>query len=367
MGKKRNVGIDLLRIVCMLMVVTQHVIGHGGATRAAVMFSARYEIAWLIEILCLCAVDCYAIITGYVMSESKVKAFNLVNLWLQVAFYSVVITVGMMIFVPGTVGRGTLFYSLFPVTFNSWWYFSAYFGMFLFLPFINRWLENISRRELKKFIVVDVVLIMVFPVVMQRDPFKFGYGYSMIWLLLMYILGAYLKKFVDLEKVSKMKCLVVYFACNVFLWGNKFVVDYSISKLVLGLGEHGSAFLTYNSIFVVMAAVSLFMFFAKLDIRSNKLKSIIAILSSVSFGVYLIHEHPLISSKFITDISVPFATSSTPVFTLKIIGTVLFIYIVCSFIDYLRLLLFKALKVKNLSIKIGNSIEGSIDRFIDDY
>ena len=33
MDKKRNIGIDLLRIVCMLMVVTLHVIGYGGVPK----------------------------------------------------------------------------------------------------------------------------------------------------------------------------------------------------------------------------------------------------------------------------------------------------------------------------------------------
>ena len=363
MAKKRNIGIDLLRIVCMLMVLTLHIIGPGGLLNSIKMFSAKYEIAWLFEILCYCAVDCYAIITGYVMCESKVKISNIINLWMQVWVYSVVLTIGMMIMVPGSVGTKTLFYSLFPVTFNMWWYFSAYFGMFLFLPFINRWLENISKRELKKFIVIDIVIICVFPVVMHSDPFLFNYGYSTIWLTLMYILGAYIKKFVDLDKISKKKCLIAYFTINIFLWINKFVVDYIINSIIPGKREHGITFITYTSIFVVVSAVLMVIFFAKLQIKNNVLQKSIKALSSVSFGVFLIHTHPSIWN-IIKGMIVSITTSSTPMFVLKIVGTVLAIYVVCSFIDYLRLLLFKALKVKNLSIKIGNSIEHGIDKLV---
>ena len=364
MDKKRNIGIDLLRIVCMLMVVTLHVIGHGGGTKAAVMFSAKYESAWLIDILCFCAVDCYAIITGYVMCESKVKASNIINLWMQVVFYSVLLTIGMMIIVPGSVGVKTLLYSLFPVTYNSYWYFSSYVGMAFFLPFINRWLNNVSKRELKKFIIIDIGIICLFPVIMQSDPFRFNYGYSMIWLTLMYILGAYIKKFVDLEKISKKKCLIVYLASNVFLWINKFIVDFSINTIIPGNREHGSALIQYNSIFVVISAVALFMFFVKLNINSKLLKKSIGILSSVSFGVYLIHVHPIVFENILRDIAITFANSTFIIYILKIIGCSLCIYIVCSCIDYLRLLLFKALKVKNLSIKIGNSIERGIDKIV---
>lgn len=364
MNNKRNIGIDLLRIVCMMMVVTLHVLGHGGIMNATEMFSTKYETIWLLEIFCICAVDCYAIISGYVMCESKIKFSNIVNLWVHVLFYLVSINILSMILVPGSVGKGTLFYNLFPVTFNYYWYFSSYFGMFLFLPFINKWIENTSKIEMRKFLFVSLVIAMTFPVIMQTDPFKFGYGYSMIWLIIMYILGAYIKRFFDIEKVSACKCIAVYVASVLFLWINKFIVDYLISRYKPSLGENGSVFIQYNSIFVIISAVALFLFFVKLDIKGSILKKIISLMSSVSFGVYLIHEHTIISSRFIEGISAPFATSSFPVFILKLLGTVVTIYLICSVIDYLRLLLFKALKVKNICIRIGDGIEKGVDKII---
>ena len=43
---QRDYGIDLLRIISMLMVPIVHVIGQGGILAAAVPFSIQYESAW---------------------------------------------------------------------------------------------------------------------------------------------------------------------------------------------------------------------------------------------------------------------------------------------------------------------------------
>ena len=90
--RERNYGIDALRIIAMFMVVILHVLGKGGVLISLEKFSLGYEIAWFLEILVFCAVNCYALISGYVMYGSKPKYSSLALLWLQVAFYTVLIT-----------------------------------------------------------------------------------------------------------------------------------------------------------------------------------------------------------------------------------------------------------------------------------
>ena len=52
MQTKRNIGIDLLKIVSMLMIVTLHMLGHGGVLDNMPPMSRCYQVAWLIEIAC---------------------------------------------------------------------------------------------------------------------------------------------------------------------------------------------------------------------------------------------------------------------------------------------------------------------------
>ena len=70
---KRNYGIDALRLISMFMVVVLHVLGQGGVLKAAK--NGQYIISWLLEIIAYCAVNCYAIISGYV-GYSDVASFS---------------------------------------------------------------------------------------------------------------------------------------------------------------------------------------------------------------------------------------------------------------------------------------------------
>ena len=60
---KRNYGIDMLRLVAMFFVVICHVLGHGGVMKNATGYN--YSVSSLLQIVAYCAVNCYAIISGY--------------------------------------------------------------------------------------------------------------------------------------------------------------------------------------------------------------------------------------------------------------------------------------------------------------
>ena len=86
---KRNFGIDLLKITAIFMVVILHTNGHGGILFSPSLtytqenfFYSNYSIVWLIEYLAYCAVNCYALITGYFYWNKKVQYYKLVVFWL---------------------------------------------------------------------------------------------------------------------------------------------------------------------------------------------------------------------------------------------------------------------------------------------
>ena len=69
--QKRNLGIDLLRIFAMLMVVCLHVLGLGDVLEGAEGVPVKHELFWLLEVGSYCAVNCYALISGYVYSKHR--------------------------------------------------------------------------------------------------------------------------------------------------------------------------------------------------------------------------------------------------------------------------------------------------------
>lgn len=96
-ASQRNVGIDGLRIIAMFMVVILHTLGQGGVLSASTTLSTQYETAWFLEIVAYCAVNCYAIISGYVGVTAKYRCSNMAVLWLRVVFYTVLITLAFRI------------------------------------------------------------------------------------------------------------------------------------------------------------------------------------------------------------------------------------------------------------------------------
>lgn len=52
-GKEWIAGIDILKIISMLMIITLHTLGHGGVLDNIVFMSRKYECAWLLEIFAM--------------------------------------------------------------------------------------------------------------------------------------------------------------------------------------------------------------------------------------------------------------------------------------------------------------------------
>lgn len=98
-----NMGIDLLRILCMILIPFLHIMVHGGILNACPQFSMQYNVAWFFMALAYCAVDCYALISGYVGYHSKYKYSNIIYLCVEVVFYTVLITVLFGIFFGGVL------------------------------------------------------------------------------------------------------------------------------------------------------------------------------------------------------------------------------------------------------------------------
>lgn len=81
MGSQRNYGIELLRLVLMYMVCILHTLGRGGVLGACEAGTTGFRVFWLIEILSYCAVDGFAIISGYTAADKPRKYEKLADMW----------------------------------------------------------------------------------------------------------------------------------------------------------------------------------------------------------------------------------------------------------------------------------------------
>lgn len=347
-GKNRNYGIDLLRILAMLAVVTLHVLVFGGLLNNAVPFSANYEVAWLLETVCYCAVDVYVLITGYVYAGRKTFGAKLLVLWLTVMFYSALIPLVLRV-MGYSISTGTLLGSLFPIMRRRYWFFNAYFALFLFIPACNIVVQE--KETLKRTILISFVLFSVASTLcVDMDLFLTNGGSSFLWFLNLYLCGAFIRLYGLPKWLSVKVALIGFCLCILLMFGfnNLFLL---ITNRVMGKYIRWM-FYSYSSPLFYIGAICIVAAFSRIDITSERAKRVIGVISPLTFGVYLIHENPEFRQFFIKDAFLSYLDKPAWLMLCYVIGTVFVIFTVSCMADYIRTWLFKKLKIGTITSAI---------------
>jgi len=353
---ERHYGLDFLRFISMLMIVCLHVIGNGGLLGKATPLTIKGEFVWFLEIMCYCSVNCFALISGYLGIHSKHKWENIVSLSVQALFYCILFTI---ICVCTNIIQHTPFdliffaKSLVPALFGRYWYFSAYFCLFFFMPILDR-IVDMPKPILKR---AAVLIVVVFCCVSQlQDKISsLSEGYSFLWLAILYIVGGYIAKHNLMNTVSSQKSFLGYIICIFITFGSKLL----ISSLT-NAGRGSAILISYTSPTIVLASVFLLNAFVRMHIKDQFKKGIL-FLSSCSFGVYLIHCQPVVFDKLLANAFVGFLDQRTILLPLFIIASSILIYLVCALIEQMRKYLFKWTKIDALVNMISTSITKLFD------
>lgn len=348
----RNYGIDILRLVSMYMVVVLHVLGCGGIIASCDKFTTNYYVAWLLETSAYCSINIFAMITGYVMVNTKFNYFKIIPLWMTVSFYGAA-TYILFRFVPylhqlyGVCKIDFLTATFSPVISRQYWYFTSYFCMFFFIPFINRCILSISKKDFKILCFTIIILFSVVPIFLTKgkDPFLLSGGYNQWWLICMYFIGAYLK--LHPINISKSKCLLIYLISTLCAW----FIGHVLMRL-FGSNAEKFWFVDYTSVFIVISGAALLVLFSQIDVTNTKLQKAIRFSSPLAFSVYLIHVQPLTYKYLLSWKFAAFANDTATVLIGKVIITTAIIFIGCLLIDIPRYYLFKVLRINNIAQKL---------------
>lgn len=343
--KKRNTGINLFKLFSMFMIALLHVLGMGGITGAAAGTSSYYPV-YLMQNAAFCAVNCYALVSGYLMLGKKIKPSRITELWFEVFFYSVSISAIMMIVYRDLFSARNIVYAVTPIISNQYWYMTSYFMMYLFVPMMNKFADAANKKVFTATIVVILVLTTG-SLMIKQDGFRLNDGYSPIWLMIMYLVGAYMKKFNVGAKMKKWLALLLYVIsslCSFILC----VFSKKLLKIMLG---NDISYLSYTSPFVVLSAIFLFIFFSKLKF-GKKTEKLINYITPAALGVYLIHTHPLVFNKLMKDIAMPLVNHGTAAMIFGSVAMALAVFIICIVIDLLRIQLFKLIRINALCKKL---------------
>lgn len=338
--KERNMGVELLRIVSMLMVAAAHILGQGGvlAGVSAAPRSAGYAAAYLLEAVMLVSVNCYALISGYVGAEHPFRYARMFETQARVWFYTIGITAGFCIAMPGIFSFTLVKNALFPAMTGQYWYYTAYFGLMLFTPALQCVTAHLTKVQFRNLIVSIVMLFSVFPTLFVSDIFLTAQGYSLIWLAALYLIGAYLKKFGCPFLKKRLPAVLAFVLGILMIWGIQLAETRGVSVPLPNM-------LTFTSPAMLLASVSLFTLFVGLRLPAP-MEKVVGICAPLSFGVYLIHVHPLVWKYLLEGRFAAFADGPAYVLVFSVIGTAALIYVVCTFIDAVRAWVFRLCGVR---------------------
>lgn len=294
-GQQREYGIDLLKICAMFAIVLEHIVHWGGWGLFVPPWSRPAE--WMgktcllefVEAVLICHVNCFVLASGWIMSKKDFKLSRIVRLWLEVFGYSVAALIVAVLFLPQVpLNAKSIMMCLFPLSSNSYWFFTQYCGLFFLMPMLNATVETLDRRTLRTLLITGGVFTSILPM-LGRDIFQVKGGYSFIWFSYLYLLAAAMGRRGFFSRITKRTAICIAIVCAFATMGGRYVADMMCAYA--GIGSRWRAFCLYNSPFILFQSIAVLVVFKGIHVRSTRLRRTIAFVAPSVFAVYLIHSN----------------------------------------------------------------------------
>lgn len=159
----RNSNIELLRIISMLMVVMLHFnsqCAYPGVINLPADIGTSAYPGFLIEVLCIVAVNCFVLISGYFGIHLKLR--SVLRLYLQCFFIGLISYLLYVALTPATIALPALLERLLAFTHNNWWFIISYLGLMVLSPLLNAAVAQLSKKQLALSIGLLAVVIWYF-------------------------------------------------------------------------------------------------------------------------------------------------------------------------------------------------------------
>lgn len=347
-GHERISGIDIVKILAMFLVTALHITGIGGAVSAAVNPAAKFLLSAL-EGISFCCINLFALSTGFLCFGRKTRLSRLLQLWIQVVFWALAANIGPALYLKDmSVLTETPFVRLFVISFGTYWYFTAYFALFFFIPLLNSAVEKLSEKHFIAFSLCTAVIFGVLPFLFNNDLFVLNKGYSFVWLSYLYIIGAGFRKF---NLVQRLKTPFSAIICIVCAAVQSCVAYISQLRKITFLGiSYSDMYNKYNFIFTLILSVSLFALISKIKIQKPKMQNFIKIVASASFSVYLIQCNHSVMREFIEKHFMFIGSYSPVAAAAAAIGISAAVYIGLTVLGILQDALFRLCRIDKLCV-----------------
>lgn len=267
-GGGRLSNYELLRLLCMLMVLNLH--SFWGYSHDAGILQA---FDFLRESTSICAVDTFVLISGFFGIKWRKK--GLFNLLFQVLFYSFAVygfcvATGILQFDKGE------FVHCFKAFYDSWGFITWYIILYFVSPWLNAFAEKSNSEQLMFFILV----FWIAEHLIMRST-------GVLNFCVVYLIGRWISK-VGTEKLSN-NAGWGYLITTIIIFVGSYLAFRLFHFDAVQMGDFIFGF-SYASPFVMLQAIFLFLIFSRMNIQSKAINWC----SASCLSIFLIHMHPAI-------------------------------------------------------------------------
>lgn len=343
----RESNVELLRLVVMAFIVLHHFIFHGLGIYRFLVFRepsilppTHIDLALVIDSFFIAAVNVFLLISGYFSIKFKargiVKLFSIVSFFAMIGFifhlYVDGLTGGVIGSVVRVIQRGVFVFSN-----KTFWFVQNYFILMLLSNPINKFIEISSAKKLR----ITIITLLFINVYMGwiRDVTFVTDGYNLTNFIMLYLIGRYIRLYYH-KNIAKKYDVFLFLCSSLMTAILAFVFQHN--------GFNSFRALCYNSPFVLISSIALFMLFIKIRLKSK----IINYLAASCLSIYLLQDGGINCYKQIHKLYE--YNGFSLIFWLWISFLFMLSMIIPLFIDKVRLIIF-------------SNIEEKVSYYIDKY
>lgn len=287
---ERNSNVELLRIFSMFAIICGHFVGQSGD----ITFNNSVNDFLLIFISSglRIAVNVFLLVGVWFMVDAKFSSKRILKLYLQVYFYTSIITIIMLIVTKADLPVKETVYGFVPFLVRCVWFASAYIFLLLFKPFLDKIL-NWNKKELFVFIIMFLFLMSFISTILSNNAT--GFLCDTIWFGAVYLLIGFIKKYPPEIKINKniflLLAAVGYFVLEIIHYYVAVTDDKNVIYKILdrAVGFYQGDIKTVPNFII---AFCLFYWVINIPEKHHK---VINALSVPTFSVYIIHQVPVFS------------------------------------------------------------------------
>lgn len=324
----RSSNLELLRILCMLLIIGDHLTGQSGIADYTTLPSS----------FAFCLIGCgsriacsvFVLIGGWFLCEQPYKTRRPLSLWLSLWLYTVPVT--LLCKLAGLdVSWGALRWAAFPASTRQLWFISDYLLLLLCVPLLNRLLRGLSRPAHRGLLAVLAVPFIVYPTLFGEN----GAVSDTAWMFLYeYLLITYLRRWPD----NRLAHLLQHRAAALGLGLGLPLLNTILRALLETRGlTDGKAFqyMAYyrtalGALPNLLAALALFYLFKGLDLSCVRWVNALA---GTTLGVYILHQVPAFRGFLWSSLLQAEAHHGSVGYTLL---AILAVFLGCAAVDALR-------------------------------